>query len=78
MLKIGLYRSPTNKWLTGVCSGIADYLKVNPMWVRLAFLLIAIVPAGLGLLPVAIVYIALTILLPERPFDQPRTDPPTF
>jgi phage shock protein PspC (stress-responsive transcriptional regulator) len=78
MLNIGLYRSPGNKWITGVCSGIADYLKVNPMWVRLAVILIAIVPAGLGLLPVAIIYIALTILLPERPNDVARMDPPTF
>ncbi len=75
MLNIGLYRSQSNKWITGVCAGIAEYLKVNPMWVRLAVLLIAIVPAGLGIVPVAVIYIALTVLLPEKP---ERAEPPTF
>ena len=67
MLKIGVYRSPDKKWITGVCAGLADYLKINPGWVRLMFALIAIVPAGIGIIPVALIYIALTILLPERP-----------
>jgi phage shock protein PspC (stress-responsive transcriptional regulator) len=69
VLKIGVYRSQDRKWITGVCAGLADYFKINPGWVRLVFALVAIVPAGIGIIPVALVYIALTILLPEKPND---------
>jgi phage shock protein C len=81
MLNIGLYRSRDNKWITGVCAGIAAYLKVNPMWVRLAALLLAIIPAGIGIVPVTIAYVALTVVLPEKPTPADsvmRGEPPTF
>jgi phage shock protein C len=65
MLKnTGLTRSRTNKWIFGVCGGIADKFAVNPLWVRLGVLAIAILPAGLGIFPMVLIYIALTILLP--------------
>lgn len=70
MLKIGIYRSRNRKWITGVCAGIADYVHINPGWVRLVVVLLAITPAGLGIAPVILGYIALTILLPEAP-DEP-------
>lgn len=67
MLKdIGIYRSQSNKWITGVCAGIADRLGVNPMWVRIAAIILAIAPAGLGIPVMVVVYIALTVLLPEN------------
>jgi len=66
MLDIGFYRSTTNKWAFGVCGGIAEKLNVNPMWVRLGVLLIAILPAGLSIPPMVLIYVALAVLLPNQ------------
>ena len=67
MLKnAGIYRSSTNKWVFGVCSGLADRFGVNPMWVRIGMLLAALLPAGLGTIPVGLAYVAAAVLLPER------------
>ncbi len=67
MLKnTGLTRSKNNKWVFGVCSGIAEKFAVNPMWVRIGVLAVAILPAGLGIFPVGLIYLALAILLPAE------------
>ena len=58
-----LYRDPEHAILAGVCAGIADYLGIERIVTRLAFVLALvffIVPAGLA-------YILLTIALPKRP-----------
>lgn len=34
-----LYRDPENKILGGVCGGLAAYLGVDPVWIRLAFVI---------------------------------------
>ena len=65
MLNIGVYRSTTDKWLFGVCGGIAEHLDVKPLWIRLIVLAIVILPAGLGILPTLPLYIALGFLLPK-------------
>ena len=36
-----LYRSETNKMISGVCGGIAEYLEVDPTLVRLVFAALA-------------------------------------
>ncbi|HPY96396.1 MAG TPA: PspC domain-containing protein [Candidatus Cloacimonadota bacterium] len=53
-----LHRSIHGKIIAGVCSGIAECLRVDPLFIRLAFLLF-IFPTG------AIIYIALALILPE-------------
>ncbi len=55
-----LCKSNTNKRISGVCGGIAEYLNTDATLVRLAFLLICLV-GGSGLL----VYIAAAIIMPE-------------
>lgn len=67
MLDIGLYRSTTNKWIFGVCGGIGEKFDVEPKWVRLGVVLVAVLPAGLGIFPMALIYVALTVLLPKEP-----------
>ena len=57
-----LYRSP-NKAIGGVCAGIADYFELDPVLVRIAYLLISIFSAGF---PGTLVYIILWIVVPER------------
>jgi phage shock protein C len=56
-----LMRSQSDKVLAGVCGGLAAYLGIDSIIVRLAFLLL--VPAsGLGLL----VYLVLAVIMPEE------------
>ncbi|HFS66648.1 MAG TPA: PspC domain-containing protein, partial [Flavobacteriia bacterium] len=54
-----LFRDPDDKFLGGVCSGIAHYLGIDPIWVRL-FWLFLVVTYGSGVL----IYFLLWILLP--------------
>jgi phage shock protein C len=66
LTNIGIYRSTQNKWILGVCGGVAEKFNVNPLWVRLGVVAVAILPAGLGIPPMALIYVALAVLLPKR------------
>jgi len=59
-----LYRSKKNRIIAGVCGGIGEYFKVDPTLIRLLWLLISIVSAGVG---GAIAYIIAWIIIPEEP-----------
>lgn len=61
-----LYRSSTDRKIAGVCGGIAEYLKIDPVIVRVvAFLLV--LPGGLpGILP----YVVMWIIVPVNPNHQ--------
>lgn len=54
-----IYRDGDDKFLGGVCSGLAHYLAIDTIWIRLAFIILT--ASGF---PVFI-YILLWILLPE-------------
>ncbi len=58
-----LYRSVTDKMLGGVCGGIAEYFSIDPVIIRLAFVL-AVIFGGGGILA----YIILWIIIPQKPF----------
>jgi len=58
-----LYRSKTDKVLGGVCGGIAEYLDVDPVVVRLIWAVATLISMGLGLLA----YIIAWIIVPEEP-----------
>jgi len=45
----------------GVCSGLAAGFHIDPLWVRLAFVLLAFVQ-GIGLF----IYIVLWLVMPEK------------
>lgn len=55
-----LYRSADDAIIGGVCSGLAAYLGVDPLWVRLGFVLLALA-TGFGILA----YVLMWILVPE-------------
>ena len=57
-----LYRSREDRWVGGVCGGLAKYLDVDPIVIRL-IALILVLCAGGGLL----VYIIAWIVIPEEP-----------
>ena len=58
-----LYRSTTDKVIGGVSGGLADYLNIDPVIVRIAFVLLAIF-GGSGVL----IYIILWIVIPEQKY----------
>ncbi len=57
-----LTRSKTDRKISGVAGGIAHYLGLDPTLVRVIWLLVVILPGGIGLIP----YIILWIALPEE------------
>jgi len=58
-----LYRSVTDKMLAGVCGGLAEYFAIDPVIIRLIFVL-AVIFGGSGILA----YIILWIVIPVKPF----------
>lgn len=62
---IGLYRSKHDRWIFGVCGGIAKKFQINATLVRVIVALLALIVPGISFVMVAIVYVALGILLPE-------------
>ena len=56
-----LYRNRENDMIAGVCSGIAEYLAVDPTAIRLAFVLLAFL-GGSGIS----IYIVLWIIMPVK------------
>ena len=61
-MKKKLYRSLENRKLAGVCGGIAEYLVIDPVLVRLAWV-IFFLAGGAGVLA----YILAWIIIPEQP-----------
>jgi phage shock protein C len=58
-----LYKSDTNKIISGVLGGTGEYLEVDPTLLRLAYLLIAILTA---FVPAIIGYLIAAIIVPKR------------
>lgn len=56
-----LFRNPSDSMLGGVCSGLAQSLGIDTVWVRLAFVGLTIMSASTWI----IVYIVLWICIPE-------------
>lgn len=56
-----LYRSTSDKMVCGVAGGIAEYLGIDPVLIRLAFVLLTLAN-GTGLL----LYIVLCVIMPEQ------------
>lgn len=57
-----LTRSTTDKWLGGVCGGLADFTGWDVNLIRLLVVLLTLFSTGLGI----IAYIAAWIILPEE------------
>jgi len=62
-----LYRNTDDAIIAGVCSGLAAYIGVDPVWVRLAFA-ISIFFGGFGVL----LYIILWVIVPEAKTDTEK------
>jgi phage shock protein PspC (stress-responsive transcriptional regulator) len=57
-----LHLSRTDRKIAGVCGGLGEWLEVDPVFIRVAFVLLALA-CGLGL----VVYILLWMLAPRAP-----------
>lgn len=64
-----LYRSKTDKIVSGVCGGIAEYLEIDSTLVRIVWVILIF--AGIGV-PA---YIIAWILIPENPVDYEIIEP---
>jgi phage shock protein C len=60
-----IYRSRHDRWIAGVCGGIAHRFGWNSNLVRLAVIASAIIVPGVSFLLLAAIYIALIFVLPE-------------
>lgn len=58
-----LYRSQTNKVFAGVCGGLAEYFDVDPVVLRVLFVLMVLF-GGTGI----VLYIAAIFIVPKKPF----------
>lgn len=56
-----LYRSRDSRLITGVAGGLAEYLGLDPVIIRIIFVLLAL-GAGSGIL----IYIILALIIPEK------------
>ncbi|MBX0330844.1 PspC domain-containing protein [Oscillochloris sp. ZM17-4] len=65
-----LMRSRDDKMIAGVASGIGRYLSIDPVLVRIAFVLLALSGASL------LIYPLLWIIMPEEPAGVPHASPP--
>ncbi|UCF09050.1 MAG: PspC domain-containing protein [Thermoplasmata archaeon] len=45
-----LYRSTRDKWLGGVCGGLAEYFDMDPVIIRLLWIVVTIFSAGVGII----------------------------
>ena len=57
-----LLRPSSDRWVAGVCGGIAEYFGWDPAIVRLAYVLLSVFSAAF---PGLLVYIILWLIMPQ-------------
>jgi len=65
-----LYRDGENRVLGGVCSGMSAYFNIDPVFIRILFVLLALLGAGIS----AIIYLILWIVVPEAKTTAQRLE----
>jgi len=58
-----LYRSGKNRVFGGVCGGLGDYFDVDPIIVRLVWVIFTLISFGIGILA----YLIAWIIIPRNP-----------
>lgn len=59
-----LYKSQSDKVFAGVIGGLGEYFEIDPVLLRLAYLLLVIVT---GFFPGIVAYIIAAIIVPKKP-----------
>lgn len=70
-----LFRNSSDSVIGGVCSGLADYLRIEAVWVRIAFVIFSLVYL-IGALVYVILWIALPTSTSPRSRKQTTKSPP--
>jgi phage shock protein C len=68
-----LERSESDRVIAGVCGGIGEWLGSDPTWVRIAWVVVAILTS---VLPLLVIYIVLAAVLPTARVTE--AVPPTY
>ena len=58
-----LYRNTRNKMVAGVCSGLAEYINIDPTIIRVIWALVGLSGAGV------VAYLICALIIPEKPSD---------
>lgn len=62
---MGIRRAKRDRWIYGVCGGVARHYGWNSTAVRAVVVLLAIIIPGISVVPAVLIYILLGYLLPE-------------
>jgi phage shock protein C len=68
-----IYRSRTDRMVSGVCGGLGAYLNLDSTVVRLLFVLLTL---ATGFAPGIVAYLILMIVIPEEPLTGAPPAPP--
>jgi phage shock protein PspC (stress-responsive transcriptional regulator) len=68
-----LTRSRDDKWVAGVCGGLAEYTAIDATLIRLITAVAIILGAG----SLIVIYLICWALIPKEPDVQPATPPAT-
>ncbi|MRJ76321.1 PspC domain-containing protein [Aeromicrobium sp. SMF47] len=71
-----LTRNTDDRWIAGICSGLADYTGMDATVVRLVLVVLTVLGAG----SLIIAYLVAWVLIPKRSdtiWVQPNDVPPT-
>ena len=63
-----LTRSRTNRVVAGLCAGLGAYFGIDPVLVRLLFVLGFFLGGHFGII---LLYIIMALVIPEEPLQQP-------
>lgn len=58
-----LFRSRENKVFAGICGGLGEYMNVDPVFLRLLWLLVVIFS---GIVPGVVAYILAIFVIPKK------------
>ncbi len=59
-----LYRSENDRLIVGVCGGLGEYLSVDPVVIRIAWVLLTLILIGTGM--GIVLYLAGWLLIPKQ------------
>ncbi len=57
-----LYRSRHNRKVAGICAGLAEYLEIDPVLMRVAWVVLAFVSVGIAI----VLYAVLIFVIPNE------------
>ncbi len=60
-----LRRSARSRIVAGVCGGLAEYFDIDPVAIRVGYVLLSVLSNGF---PGVLIYILIWILVPEREY----------